>query len=139
MASRAASASAVKAKGQNLGHHLPAKKCTALTHTLSELQQLLPSATYSFVDSQVYMPVVKKHGRRWCPNDKLFAMYQSRKAYKLLQKIFTQPFQRTLQRDLQSARFILGLIPAYLTHWLSKFNTCLKRIKNVCWLLTRWR
>jgi len=55
--------------------------------------------------------MVHKHGRRWAPKDKLFAMsimYQSRKACKLLQKIFTLPSQRTLQRDLQRCNVYPG-------------------------------
>ena len=109
MTSTAPSASSVK--GLNLGHRLPAKRHAALLHALSELERLLPSATYNFVRSQVRMSLVQKQGRRWSPKDKLFAMsvfYQSRKAYKLLQKIFILPSQRTLQRSLQKCNIYPG-------------------------------
>jgi len=61
--STAPSASSVK--GLNVGRRLPAKRHAALLHALSDLERLLPSATYNFKRGQ--MSLVQKQGRRWSP------------------------------------------------------------------------
>jgi len=101
----------------NISRKVPAKKRAAANHALSELQQLLPAATFAIVKSQVLMAMVHKQGRRWSQQDKLFALsvfYQSRKAYKLLCKVLCLPSPRTLQRDLQKCNIYAGFSAAVM-------------------------
>ena len=63
-----------------------------ISRILSELRAFLPENSMNFIETQIKMSMVKNHGQRWYLKDKLFAMsifYQSRKAYKLLKKLFS--------------------------------------------------
>jgi len=103
---RCAQASSAKAQKLSFGRGINRQKRAQISHVLSMLKGLLPEAKMQILISQV-----DKHDRCRVQGYKLFAMsifYQSRKAYKLLQKLFVLPFQRTLQRSLQKCNVYRG-------------------------------
>lgn len=57
----------------NISRKVPAKKRAAVNRVLSELEILLPAATFTLAKSQLLIAVVHKQGRRWSQQDKLLA------------------------------------------------------------------
>ena len=77
-----------------------------------QLDQLLPSQTSNFVKSQIKVNMLQsKQGMRWSLQDKSFALsvfYHSRKAYRILGKLFTLPTKSTLKKLLASSNVYVG-------------------------------
>ncbi len=87
------------------------KKRAKVEHVMSEVQQYLDPTTYQFVQKQVEMAQKKNKGNRWTISDKMMALSihnQSRKAYKMLSKIFKLPSESTLKRCLKNTNINPG-------------------------------
>ena len=71
---------------------------------LEELAKNLPQRTFDFIAKQLAMFHKKKLGRRWSESDKTLALslfHASRKAYRLLQKLFVLPSVSTLRKTMR--------------------------------------
>ena len=78
---------------------------------VTQLEQYLPKTTVDFIRGQVIRSERMKPGVRWSLQDKMLALsifYHSRKAYKIIGKIFAMPSKRTLQRALQKCDVVPG-------------------------------
>ena len=77
-----------------------------------KLEKLLPVNTAKFIRSQIKVNQLKnRKGMRWTLDDKMFALsvfYHSRKAYRLLGKIFTLPCKSTLTKLLGQSKIYPG-------------------------------
>ena len=88
------------------------KKIDSLINSLS---QYLPLETVKFITTQIKMSGRNKKGMRWPIHDKMLALsiyFHSRKAYKLLGKVFNLPSKRTLTRTLQRSNINPGFSEA---------------------------
>lgn len=78
----------------------------------TKLDKLLPTDAARFVMSQIRVHQLKnKKGMRWTLSDKMFALsvyYHSRKAYRLLGKLFTLPCKTTLTKLLGNSKIYPG-------------------------------
>lgn len=71
----------------------------------------LSDTTLAFIEGQLKLAQRQKNGYRYAIKDKMLALsiyYQSRKAYKLLRKIFILPSKPTIQRSLQNTNIYPG-------------------------------
>ena len=78
---------------------------------VNELDEYLPTNTVKFIKTQVKMSKRTKKGYRWPAQEKTLALsiyYHSKKAYKILGKIFKLPSKSTLHRVLQRTNVIPG-------------------------------
>ena len=85
---------------------------TEISEICKKLDNLLPEHTASFIRSQIKVNQLKKReGMRWSLKDKMFALsvfYHSRKAYRILGKLFTLPSKSTLTKLLKSTNIDTG-------------------------------
>ena len=87
------------------------KRDTNIKSIISQLSVYLPSDTILFTETQIRMSQRKKQGHRWAIKDKmlaLFIFYHSRKAYRLLSKLFCLPSKLTLLRSLRKSNLSPG-------------------------------
>ena len=78
---------------------------------VAQLKQYLPVETVNFIERQIMLHCSKKFQCGYAIKDKMLAhsiFYQSRKAYKLLSKLFTLKSKRTLQNSLQNTKVMPG-------------------------------
>lgn len=88
------------------------KKTYKYEHIISGLRSFgLSENTLAFFEGQIRLCQKKKSGYRYAVKDKMLALsiyYQSRKAYKLLRKIFILPSRSTIQASLQNTNISPG-------------------------------
>ena len=87
------------------------RKEARINNIVMQLKEYLPSETVSFIETQIRMSQRSKHGKRWTIKDKTLALsifYHSRKAYRLLSKIFCLPSKSTLLRSLRKSNLSPG-------------------------------
>lgn len=87
------------------------KRDTNIKSIISQLSVYLPSDTILFIETQIRMSQRKKQGHRWAIKDKMLALsifYHSRKAYRLLSKLFCLPSKSTLLRTLRKSNLSPG-------------------------------
>ena len=92
---------------------------------VSELQQYLPKSTVDFIRGQIVRSQRMKTGARWTISDKMLALsifYHSRKAYKIIGKLFAMPSKRTLQRALQKSNIAPGFTDSLFSALKMKVN-----------------
>ena len=85
------------------------KKIEDIVSTISEF---LPTETVSFIESQLNCADKKPKGRRWTFKDKSVALsiyFHSKRAYKVLGKIFKLPSKSTLSKILQGSGISPGI------------------------------
>ena len=91
---------------------LQKKNSYRVEHILCGLRSFgLSENTVAFLEGQIKLCQRKKSGYRYAVKDKMLALsiyYQSRKAYKLLRKIFILPSRTTIQRSLQNTNISPG-------------------------------
>ena len=78
---------------------------------VEELKEILPSATFSFVATQIRVAGKSKKQIRWTPGEKSLALsllHSSPKAYRILQKVFSLPSISTLRRSMQKVQIYPG-------------------------------
>ena len=101
---------------------------------MNELRQYLPEETVSFIQTQVKVSKKTGHQIRWPLKDKMLALslyYHSKKAYKLLSKMFKLPSKSTLQRTLQRSNVYPGFSEKVFSALKIKVNT-LSEIDRNC-------
>ena len=90
----------------------PRSTKSVIHNVCQELDGLLPEETAKFVKSQIIANQRKsKSGNRWTLSDKMFALsifYHSRKAYRILQKLFVLPSKTTLKELLGKSKVYPG-------------------------------
>jgi hypothetical protein len=100
---------------------------TRVEFVYSQLETLLPKDTAAFVKSQIRCNLLKnKKGMRWSWQDKMFALsiyYHSRKAYRILGKLFTLPCKSTLTKLLSRTQISPGFHENVLLALKSKVST----------------
>ena len=82
-----------------------------IKHIMSQLSCYLPNDTLAFIETQIRMSRRSKQGKRWSITDKTLALsifYHSRKAYRLLSKLFCLPSKSTLLRTLRKSNLSPG-------------------------------
>ena len=99
-------------KKKNSGDIHPSATNRDIKSVCTKLDKLLPSDAARFVKSQIRVHQLKnKKGMRWTLSDKMFALsvyYHSRKAYRLLGKLFTLPCKTTLTKLLGNSKIYPG-------------------------------
>ena len=101
---------------------------------MTQLKKYLPSETVSFIERQILLQKTVKIGRRYAVSDKMLALsifYQSRKAYRLLSKLFALPSKRTLQKSLQNTNIAPGFNDAIFQALKLKVTTMHQNDKYV--------
>ena len=88
-----------------------------LNTLISQLKCHLPLETVNFIERQIKLHKSKTSHRRYAITDKMLALsifYQSRKAYKILSKLFALPSKSTLQRTMQNTNIMPGFVEPVL-------------------------
>ena len=107
---------------------------------ISQLEQYLPGETVEFVKTQLVISKRSKYGYRWASSDKMLALsifYHSRKAYKLLQRVFCLPSKRTLQRSLAKSNIAPGFNDNVFSALKVKLTVSQIKINVVLWFLMK--
>ena len=94
----------------------------------------LSDTTVSFLEGRIRLCQKKKQGYRYAVRDKMLTLsiyYQSRKAYKLLSKIFILPSRSTLQRSLQNTNISPGFNNTVLDALKLKVQSMNQKDRNV--------
>lgn len=104
---------------------------------IEEMHSFLPAATAKFVETQLLLVDKKKKGRRWTEQDKTTALslyHASRKAYRLLKKIFVLPSVSTLRKAVRAVNIYPGFNESILNALKHKIQ-CMPANSELCSLV----
>ena len=105
-----------------------------LNTLISQLKCHLPLETVNFIERQIKLHKSKTSRQRYAITDKMLALsifYQSRKAYKILSKLFALPSKSTLQRTMQHTNIMPGFVEPVLDVLKVKVSTMDQRDRYV--------
>ena len=104
-----------------------------LNKIMNELRQYLPEDTVNFIKTQVIVSYKAGNQLRWFIKDKMLALslyYHSKKAYKVLSRLFELPSRSTIQSTLQKANVYPGFSEKVFSALRIKVNTLSDADKN---------
>ncbi len=136
----------VAKKLRNIGKRI-LQRNSALQHRLKTAEKCLRTPTFieaevnnvtlNFLLSQMKSQTKKPRGRRYCVNDKIFALSlfkQSPKCYRLLQKTFALPSRNSLMKLLSRVPFQVGINEPIMRS-LKKCTTKMQPLDRICSLI----